>query len=264
MKFSMASTVYRSGLTAAAGIFLPALLFGQAGPGPINPPESVYTDAAPAPAPAPRPRASQGKQTIVGTWRLNRDESDDARKKLQESQQSGGGQGGGVHAGGYPGGYPGGGYPGGGYPGGGYPGGGGGGYGGHRNSYSNDDLNRLSDVLNPARNVTIAKTDSAVELSDDLDRKREFYTDGRKLDKPKNAKGDSYREAGAKWEDARLITQEEGPKGGKIERVISPYEGENGPQLTETFKILDSHGNATAVIRLVFDRIEQPAETSKP
>jgi hypothetical protein len=262
MRILSNTRAFGSGLLVSATVFFPALLFGQAGPGPITPPESVYTDPGPAPAPVPKPRGSQGKPTIVGTWRLNRDESDDARKKLQEAQQSGGGgnggRGGGVHVGGYPGGY-----PGGGYPGGGYPGGGGGGYGGHRNSYSNDDLNRLSDVLNPARNVTVTKSDSAVEVSDDLDRKREFYTDGRKLEKSKNAKGDSYREASAQWDDTRLITQEEGPKGGKIERVLSPYDGENGPQLTETFKILDSHGNTTGVVRLVFDRIEQPAESSK-
>jgi hypothetical protein len=254
-------SVLRFALPAMAWMLFPAVLFGQAAPGPIAPPDSAYPD--PTPAPAPKPRVSPGKPTIVGSWRLNRDESDDPRRKLQDAQQSGtggsGGRGGGVHVGGYPGG----GYPGGGYPGGGYPGGGGGGYGGHRGSYNNDDLNRLSDLMNPPRTVSVLKTDSVVELTDDLDRKREFYTDGRKLDKSKNSKDDSYREASAKWDDARLVTQEDGPRGGKIERVLSPLQGEEGPQLTETFKVFDSHGNTTAVIRLVYDRIEQPAETSK-
>ena len=260
MKITCTASVYCSGVLAA-GMFFPWTLFGQAAPGPIGPPDSVYTDASPAPA--PKPRVSQGKPTIVGSWKFNRDESDDPRRKLQDAQQSqsgsSGGRGGGVHVGGYPGG----GYPGGGYPG----GGGGGGYGGHRgqgsSSYSNDDLNRLSDVMSPARTVNVLKSESVVELTDDLDRKREFFTDGRKVDKSRNSKDDSYREISAKWDESRLVTQEDGPKGGKIERILSPVEGDNGPQLNETFKILDSHGTTTAVIRLVFDRVEQPTDSGK-
>jgi hypothetical protein len=199
-----------------------------------------------------------GKPTIIGSWKFNKDESDDPRRKLQDAQLSsaGAGRGGGVHVGGYPGG----GYPGGG--GGGYPGG-----GGRRdqgNSYNNDDLNRLSDVLSQPRTVTVLKSDAVVELTDDLDRKREFFTDGRKLDRSKNSKDDSYREISAKWDEPRLVTQEDGPKGGKIERTLSPVEGEEGMQLHETFKLMDSHGNTTAVIRLVFDRVEQPADSGRP
>jgi hypothetical protein len=251
-------------LLALATGFSPALLFAQAAPGPITPPAGSIPDATGA-AP-PKPRVSQGKPTIVGSWRFNRDESDDPRRKLTDAQQSSsggpgsGGRGGGVHVGGYPGG----GYPGGGYPGGGGGSGGGGGHRGQSSSYSNDDLNHLSDVMTPARSVTVVKSDAMVELTDDLDRKREFYTDGRKLDKSRNSKDDSYREITAKWDESRLVTQEDGPKGGKIERILSPIEGENGMQLNETFKLIDSHGNTAAVIRFVFDHDERSADSSKP
>ena len=268
-------SVLRSGLLAAAAMISPALLYAQAAPGPIAPPESSLPDSTPAPA--PKPRGPQPKPTIVGSWRLNRDESDDPRRKLEDAQQSSGGsggRGGGVHGGGYPGGgYPGGGYPGGGYPGGGYPGGGypGGGYpggGGGRHgqgtSYNSDDLNRMSDLMTPARNVTVLKSESVVEVTDDLDRKREFYTDGRKVDKSRNSKDDSYREGSARWDDTNLITQEDGPKGGKIERILAPVAGENGMQLNETFKLIDSKGNTTAVIRFVFDRTEPAAASDHP
>ena len=255
------SLLLSAGMGAAAMLW-PGALFGEAAPGPITPPaDSIPATAA---APAPRPRVAQGKPTIIGSWRFNKDDSDDPRRKLQDAQASDGGSGGHGRMGG---GYPGGGYPGGGYPGGGYPGGGGGGgYGGHRgqSGYSNDDLNRLSDVMTLPRTVSVVKSDAVVELTDDLDRKREFFTDGRKLDKSKNSKDDSYREVSAKWDEARLVTQEDGPKGGKIERILTPVEGENGMQLNETFKIMDSHGNTTTVIRLVFDRVEQPADSGRP
>jgi len=243
----------------AAALLWPGTVFGQADPGPIIPPASATS--GPDFSPTPKPRAPMGKPTIVGSWKFNKDDSDDPRRKLQDAQLASGGyggRGGGVHGGGYPGGYPGGGYPGGG--GGGYP-------GGRRdqgNSYSNDDLNRLSDVLSLPRTVTVLKSDAVVEMTDDLDRKREFFTDGRKLDKSKNSKDDSYREISAKWDEPRLTTKEDGPQGGKIERILSPVEGEAGMQLHETFKLIDSHGNTTTVIRLVFDRVEQPADSGRP
>ena len=261
------------GILAAAWMLCPGPLSAQAPPGPITPPDSSLPrqDASPQVQQASRPRAPQGKPTIVGSWKFNRDDSDDAHRKLQDAGNSTSNRGSGGHGGyggggrrggiGWPGGG-GGGYPGGG--GGGYPGGGGGNggsRGGSNTSYSKDDLARLADLMQPSYSVSIAKKETEVDLTDDLDRKRIFFTDGRKLDKSKDSKDDSYREILAKWDDDRLVTQEEGPHKGKIERVLSPTEG--GARLYETFRMTDSHSNTTAVIRFVYDRL-QPAEPSPP
>lgn len=266
---------------AAAWIFCPAPSSAQAPPGPITPPESSRPrpDSSARAEQSSRPQTPQGKPTIVGSWKLNRDESDDARRMLEKSGDSsdnrasgrhggaGGGMGGGRGGVGWPGGG-GGGYPGGG--GGGYPGGGGGGYpggsgrgsrDGSTNSYSKDDLARLADLMEPSDSFTLARKETEVDFTDELDRKRIFFTDGRTLDKPKDSKDDRYREIPAQWEDDRLVTQEEGPKKGKIERVLSP--AESGTRLYETFRILDSKSNVTTTIRFIYDRV-QTAEQSSP
>src|SRR5205823_3531029 len=70
----------------------------QAPVGPLSPPPPGTMPAAKpreaVPLPAPR-------QSIVGAWKLNRDESDDMRKRAEDSRGSGGGRRGG---GGWPGG----------------------------------------------------------------------------------------------------------------------------------------------------------------
>ncbi|HMD30664.1 MAG TPA: hypothetical protein VKG84_02060 [Candidatus Acidoferrales bacterium] len=241
----------------AAEMACPALLMAQAPPGPIILPDSAQPRAeAPAPAPPPKKALPQGKPTIFGSWKFNRDESDDARQKLQAAQQAAGGgqtRNGNPRVGVGGGGWPGGG--GGGYPGG---GGGGGGYGRHpSDSYSDADIGRMGDLLNPSYSLVVVPKENEVELSDEQDRKRAIYTDGRKVQK---ATSDSFRELDAKWDGDRLVTTEDGPHNGKIERILAPADG--GAQLYETFRVVDSKSNATLVVRYVFDRVDpedQPA-----
>ena len=247
---NVSSLLFSASLGAAA-ILCPGLLFAQAPPGPITPPDSGMPTADSTPLPPPPPRW-QGKPTILGSWKFNRDDSDDARQKMQQSSQSNGNYGGGRR-----GGMGGGGYHGGG---GGYPGGGGGGgpYGGRRSSadsYSDADKARLGDLMNPSYSLKIAQKENEVELNDEQDRKRALFTDGRKLEKPKD---DTYHEIAAKWDDDRLVTTEDGPKNGKIERVLDP--ADSGMQLYETFRVKDSHSNTTLVVRYVFDRVMPPAQ----
>ena len=94
----------------------------------------------------PRPQAQkpavQPRTSIFGEWKLDQDDSDDPRKKMQDAQNSQGN-----------GGYGGNRRMGGGYPGGGYPGGGGGGYGGHRmgqQNESDEDRQRMQELLSPS------------------------------------------------------------------------------------------------------------------
>ncbi|HKO05205.1 MAG TPA: hypothetical protein VJW51_10670 [Candidatus Acidoferrales bacterium] len=249
MKINSVSRLIYSASLGAAAILFPALLFAQAPPGPITLPDSAQPRADSTPQPPPPPRW-QGKPTILGSWKFDRDESDDARDKMRSLSQSNGNSGG--RRGGGGGGYPGGG---GGYPGG---GGGGGGYGRGRggiDSYSDADKARLGDLMNPSYSLTVAQKENQVEMNDEQDRKRVFFTDGRK---PGKATSDTYHEITAKWDDDRLVSTEEGPRSGKIERILTPADG--GMQLYETFRMTDSHSNPTVVVRYVFNRVMPPAQ----
>src|SRR6266567_5275271 len=91
---------------------LPDRLMAQASPGPLAPPPQSQAPQS-RPAAKPKPPQVPARTSLEGPWKLNPDESDDPRTKIQDSRGTYGGNGGG---------YPGGGYPGGGYPGGGrYP-----------------------------------------------------------------------------------------------------------------------------------------------
>src|SRR5271165_1189062 len=102
----------------------PGFLRAQAPPGPL--PQVQSKDAAPAP-PSIKPKPQlPPRQSILGAWKLNRDDSDDPRQKMQDARGSSS-----------QGGYGGRGHGGGGYPGGG--GGGRGGYGGRGQSSESDE-----------------------------------------------------------------------------------------------------------------------------
>src|SRR3984885_16178295 len=89
------------GAAAFAG---PGLTRAQAPPGPLP-----QTESQDAPPPPPRPQvqkpAVQPRTSICGEWKLDRDDSDDPGKKMQDAQnsQSNGGYGGNRRmGGGYP------------------------------------------------------------------------------------------------------------------------------------------------------------------
>ena len=253
MKFTCSRALVVAVVFGGATLVCPGLVSAQAPPGPITLPPSAQPTADTAPPPPPPPRY-QGKPTILGTWKLNRDESDDGRAKLQQAQQAQNGRqgGGGRVGGGWPGGYPGGGYP----RGGGYPGGGGrGGY----DSYSDADLAKLGDLLYPSYNLTVAQKENEVELNDEQGRKRALFTDGRKL---QAGGSDVYREIAAKWNGDLLTTSEDGPRKDKIERVLSYSEG--GAVLFETFRIVDSKGNPKLNVRYVYDRDMRAGSPQSP
>jgi len=179
----------------------------------------------------------------MGAWRINKDESDDGRRKLQhakETQNTNRGNGpygssGPRVSGPWPGGYPGGG--------GGYP----------RDNSS--DYDEMGDIVNPPREMLFRQQmpdDPGVELLDDRDHRRMFYTDGRKLQK--NNKGPDYQEIAAKWDGSKLVTDEKGAHNGKISRT---YElSEDGKQLIETVHVSDSKGNHPATVQYVYDALD--------
>jgi len=194
----------------------------QAAPGTtVKPPE---------PPPLPPPR-----QSILGAWKFNKDESDDMRNRSQDSNNRG-----------YGGGRPGGG---------GWPGGGGGGHHGGYGGESDEERQKMHELLSPPTTIAFSMTGAEVDLMDDHDRKRAFMTDGRKLQKSKD---DSYQEIAAKWDGNRLISDEKSPRGGKMSRTfeLSP----DGRQLYENLHIEGSGRNShTMEIHYVYEIVPEPS-----
>ena len=230
-------------LLSAACVVSPGLLRAQAPPGPLPPTQPVDSPPPAAVKPQPQKAPVQPRTSILGGWKLDRDDSDDAQKKMQDARGSGGNSG-----------YGGNRRMGGGYPGGGYPGGGGGGYGGRRGGSqgeSDEDRQRMADLLSPSNSLTLAeaKKDVEVDLFDDQERKRAFFTDGRKLQKSKDA---NYQEIAAHWDGTRLVTDEKNPSGGKMSRS---YElSYDKTQLYETLHMTVGRSSTPVVIRFVYDQ----------
>lgn len=219
--------------------------------------------AGPLPAAQPQPASSadarpqeqrqsapvKPRSSIMGAWKLNADESDDPRKKMQEArggnggQGGGGGRGGGVRMG--------------------IPGMGGGPYGGGRRggggqNESDQDRQQMEQVVNASRSLTVAEATRNVEvdLFDEQERKTAIYTDGRKLQKSKD---NSNQEIAAHWDGKRLVTDEKTPRGGKMSRT---YElSYDGTQMYETVRVTRGRSNSQVSIRYVYDQAE--ARTAK-
>src|SRR5207248_8982702 len=100
---------------------------------------SPPTGANPVPLPAPR-------TTILGAWKFNPDDSDDPRKRREDSRDPNGGYGRGRMGGGY-------------------PGGGHGGYG-RRSGESDEEREKKREPFTPARANTVSMTGAEVELGD--------------------------------------------------------------------------------------------------
>ena len=225
------------GMTGALLVTAQSVL-AQAPAGPVaSPPPGGAARAAKAPEPVP---LAPPRQTILGAWTLNRDESDDPRKRMQESRGSNGGGYGGRRGGGS------------------WPGGGGGGYGGRRGGMggeSDEERQKMQELLRPPAAMTLSITGAEVDLKDDHDRKRAFMTDGRKLQKSKD---NNYQEIAAKWDGNRLVTDEKNPRGGKMSRTFEL--SADGLQLYETLNLKLGRSNTETAIRYVYDI---PAQTQQ-
>jgi hypothetical protein len=201
---------------------------------------------------APAQVTNAQQPALSGTWKLNRDESDDPREKLrsaiQDREQNGtpGGMGG--HGG------MGGGGIGMGIPGvGGIGGGGMGGPGrqGQGNSGSDEQRARLLDVVEPANQLSVAQKGPEIEISDPGTHSRVLYTDGRKLEKPK--KDAPQTEVKAHWERQTLVTEEKGPNGEKISHA---YELSSEGKFIDTLTLESKKLNTPLIVRSVYDKPE--------
>jgi hypothetical protein len=252
------------GALLTLSLFAPSVLRAQAGPGPIEAPQSQAQPSARSAPEIPKPKPPQlpPRTTLAGPWKLNRDDSDDPKSKVRAAEGSrkgnasgypgGGYPGGGYPGGGYPGGgYPGGGYPGGGYPGGGYPGGGypGGGYpGGGRNSGPDlEDNAKLQPLLRRSDSLNIVIKNPQIDITDDEFHILTLYTDGRQLPKQTD---DSHVQVLAHWNGSQLVSDEKSPLGGNLSRTfeLSP----DGRELDETLHIDTGKSKTPITIRLVY------------
>lgn len=219
------------------GCLVPGAIHAQApaGPLPAAQPQPVPGSAAKPQEeiPLPPPRT-----TILGAWKFDPDDSDDPSKRRQDSRDSNGGYGGGR-----------------GRIGGGYPGGGHGGYGGRRGGESDEERQRMRELLTPAKSIAISMTGAEVDLVDDRNRKLALMTDGRKL---KKSKDENYQEIAAKFDGNRLVTDEKDPRGNKMSRTFEL--STEGRQLYETLHMVTGRSNSPLTIRYVYD-IPIPAQT---
>ena len=230
----------------AALLCAPYLLRAQAPAGPLPAGAAQPSDGPPA---KPQPPAVQAKPrtSILGAWKLNRDESDDPRQKMQQARGSSGGGGnrgggGGVRMG--------------------IPGIGGGPYGGRRGSGQNgendQDRERMQGLIAASNSITLDQKDPKgpeVDLLDDQNRTTQFFTDGRKLEKSNDA---NHQQVAAHWDGNRLVTDEKNPRGGKMSRT---YElSYDGTQLYETVAFTMGRSSSPISIRYVYD---QPAPSSQ-
>lgn len=245
-----------------AALFFPtARISAQAPPGPMNPSQPL-----PPPKPAPPPKKKPvitARKSLAGFWKLNTDESDDAKNKLDEARRTkarGGndpnnpnGPGGSGNPGG------GNGRVGVGFPP--VPGGGGGGngpYGGNGRGMGGGDsetTQRIFEQVRPDGSQNISLMDTEVDSLNDRGDKLEFFTDGRKIQKSKN---EAIQEIPAHWDGQKLVTDEKGPQGKKMSRTIelSP----DGKQFYETWSVENGKSGSPITIRYVYDAADEYAD----
>jgi hypothetical protein len=266
-------------LFAGCCLAFSSALRAQAGPGPIRPPvasEGSRTAADSEPDARPEPPPPQ-KKDLFATWRFNIEQSDDSGEKVKEARSidsgtvasprgGGGGNGGngtGIHMGGV------------GQP---YPGGNGGPGGRPRNggnSANDADLThqQMQELMNPADSMTFTRKepkdakdakdpkdpkDAEVDMTDNLGRKRVFYTDDRKVDKSKD---DKYQELDAHWEDYRLVSEQGDSHTARVTRSFEPAPG--GKQMYENVRIERTRSSGPVEIRYVYDLVPSPVGDNK-
>ena len=244
MKAKFERVLVNFAVAAATGMVSTALLNGQ-----INPATSTGSQVAPS-GQVQKTDQPSPPQALNGTWKLNADKSDDAEEKLRGSppEQDIPNDAGSVPSGSQ-----------------GAPSGGGRRSGGTGVPYGRsggagplggplpvgEDVKahqKMLELLRPSTSLTVEAKESEFDLTDENNRKRAFFTDGRKLQKSKN---DIYKEIAALWSAGRLSFDEKGPRGEKI--TVTFQLERNLRQLIETTHVDNSKIYSPVVIRYVYD-----------
>lgn len=242
MKLRVSSIFPALGILCIAAAAIPGSIRAQApaGPLPVAQPQASSASSESPQNLQPRPET---RTSIFGQWKLNLDESDDPRKKMQDastSRGSGSRGGSGVSIAGFP----------------------IGGHGGNHGGESDEERLRTQSAIAPPNSLTLAQKDPKspeVDLTEDQNRKVALYTDGRKIQKP-DAKDESPQEIAAHWDGSQLVTDEKSPHGGKMSRTFEL--SNDGTQLFETIRLTMGRSNAPLDIRYVYDAV--PANAAIP
>jgi hypothetical protein len=250
MKTENAAIYILWGFLGAAALFGPYRAEAQAGPGPLAPPPSQsQPQAAPPPAPAkPKAPALPARTTLAGSWKLNREESDDPQQRVRAAESADTINSNNRPRTGYPGGYPGrypGGYPPGGYP----PMGGGGPYPDEIPRGAKDIAGnpKMQPLIHPSELLSVDLKNPEVDVTDDNFHKLILYTDGRQLPKQTD---NSHLEVIAHWSGSQLVSDEKSPLDGKMSRTFEL--SKDGHRLYESLHI-DNGKSAAISIRYVYE-----------
>lgn len=246
--WSMGRTI----LITGAGLVFTTVAFGQSAPGPLTPPPQAASSED-APPPVAKRMQVAPRKSFAGDWQLNKDESDDPHRKVQQAHGSSTSPNTGPRMGG-------------GWPGGGWPGGGG--YGGNRGNGppqgdpGASEKEKMQELVDPTIRLNVEQKEPKapeITLTGDQSRKIILYTDGRTLDKPKDKKEQQQgpEELLAHWDGKKLVADEQIGKNGSMTRTyeLSP----DGLQLFEDVHLNLGKKNTDVTIHYVYDAVN-PAE----
>jgi hypothetical protein len=157
-----------------------------------------------------------GAGNLSGTWKLDRERSDDPAQKLREGggpSQRGSGGGGGFRGRR-----------------------GGGGFGGHRGRPTDEgEENGGSDFFQDSRAfdlLAIVHRDPELRIRDGLGREHVLYTDGRKIEEERSSGTTKIK---TKWKDGRVVVVTTPEHGAKITETYAPTA--DGSSLTVTTRV---------------------------
>jgi hypothetical protein len=246
-------SICRTFLTTGAGLLLASVAFGQSAPGPLTPPPQPASSEDTPPPVAKRVQVTPRK-TFAGDWQLNKDESDDPHRKVQQAHGTSRNTNNGPTMGG------------GSWPGGGWPGGGG--YGGNRGNRppqgdpGASEKEKMQELVDPTIRLNVEQKEpkaAEIVLTGDQSRKIILYTDGRTLDKPKDKKEQVQgpEQVLAHWDGNKLVSEEQVGKNGSM---THSYElSSDGLQLFEDVHLNLGKKNSEVTIHYVYDAVN-PAE----
>ena len=226
-------------LSALLGALLVLALAGsaqaQAPAGPMTPAPGVTPQAPPPSASGNAPALIGGKPNLSGLWKLNRSDSDDPRKKMQQANgnsRNRGGWGG-------PGGPGGSGGPGG-------PGGPGGG-GGPRGGRGQDDQGQSDSgaMLTDLSYLTVKQTQTTVRVLTDSGHLLAQYPMPDQGNSKSSADSQDPKAGSAQWQGDQLV-------------IVTP--GNNGGKTTRTFAVSSDPSQLFVTTRMEGGRLKQPVE----
>ncbi len=183
--------------------------------------------------------AAAEQAPIAGKWLLNQNESDDPAAKLRQAFAGSGRRGGGGGGGGRPGGGGGGRRPG---------GGGGGGQDGAFGGQRQPGGGGFGEAVESARELSIAVSDSLVEMVAREGPSRTYRTDG--IAVKTTGPGGNEVETTSEWKDAALVVKISGGRGGAERRYEVDY---RTGQLVVTTKLTLPRGGQEVEIRTIYE-----------